>query len=57
MEKKILIPEKYGMVPCPTCNSHGYIENPNRQCCPKCKGFGFIKEESEKDTHISTKKK
>jgi hypothetical protein len=39
-------PEKYGMVACPCCNSRGYIQNPKRQCCPKCGGFGFIKKEN-----------
>ena len=45
MNNKIFSPEKYGMVICPCCNSHGYIQNPERQCCPKCGGFGFIKKE------------
>lgn len=48
-------PKKYGMVCCPTCKSHGYIQNPKRQCCPKCGGFGFIKTEAEQDTNISTR--
>jgi uncharacterized OB-fold protein len=43
-------PEKYGMVVCPSCNSHGYIQNPKRQCCSKCGGFGFIKMEAEQST-------
>jgi hypothetical protein len=40
-------PEKYGMVVCPCCGGHGYIQqNPKRHCCPRCGGFGFtIKEE------------
>lgn len=54
MDKKIFIHEKYGMVTCPSCNSHGYIHNPKRQCCPKCGGFGFIKKESEQNTNIAT---
>ncbi len=45
--------KKYGMVCCPTCKSHGYIQNPpKRQCCPKCGGFGFIKMEAEQETSI-----
>jgi DnaJ-class molecular chaperone len=52
MGEKILIPEKYGMVTCPGCNSHGYIQNPKRQPCPKCGGFGFIKKKSEQKTTI-----
>jgi DnaJ-class molecular chaperone len=52
MKKKIFKPGKYGMVICPSCYSHGYIQNPKRQCCPKCGGFGFIKMEAGKDTNI-----
>ncbi len=44
--KKNFNPENYGMRTCPLCNSHGYIWNPKRQCCPKCGGFGFIKKEA-----------
>ncbi len=49
-------PEKCNMVVCPTCNSNGYIENPKRQRCPRCGGFGFIKgvEEGKQDTNTST---
>jgi DnaJ-class molecular chaperone len=47
MAKKKLFPEKYGMVTCPSCNSHGYIQNPKRHPCPKCGGFGFIKKETD----------
>jgi DnaJ-class molecular chaperone len=54
MDKKIFIPEKYGMVTCPSCNSQGYIQKSKRQLCPKCGGFGFIKKESEQNTNIST---
>jgi DnaJ-class molecular chaperone len=54
MDKKIFIPQKYAMVTCPSCNSHGYIQNPKRQPCPKCGGFGFIKKESEQNTNIFT---
>jgi RecJ-like exonuclease len=42
------------MVICPCCYSHGYIQNPERQSCPRCGGFGFIKNEAEKDTNISS---
>ena len=42
---KSVNPEKYGMVVCSCCNSKGFIQNPQRQCCPKCGGFGFIKKE------------
>lgn len=52
MDKKTFDPEKYGMVTCPSCDSHGFIQNPKRQCCPKCGGFGFIIRETDKD--IST---
>jgi uncharacterized OB-fold protein len=54
MDKKIFNPEKYGMVICLCCNSHGYVQYPKRQCCPKCGGFGFIKKEWEKDMGTST---
>ena len=54
MERKIFISEKYGMVTCPVCNNQGYIQNPKRQRCPKCGGFGFIKKGSEQNTKIST---
>jgi uncharacterized protein YbaR (Trm112 family) len=40
-------PEKYGMVACPDCKSNGYIWNPMRQCCPNCRGFGFVRKENE----------
>jgi DnaJ-class molecular chaperone len=55
MNKKIFNPEKYGMAACQHCNSNGYIQNPKRQCCPKCGGFGFIKKEPKQDTNISTR--
>lgn len=51
MTKKIFDPEKYGMIICPCCSSKGYIQNPKRQCCPKCGGFGFVKKEAEEDTN------
>jgi len=44
---KKIDPEKYGMVVCPVCKGNGYVQNPNRQCCPKCGAFGFIKKEKE----------
>ena len=47
IRNKKVNPEKYGMVVCPVCKSKGYFQNPERQCCPKCGGFGFIKKESE----------
>jgi len=52
MNKKIFDPEKYGMTTCPSCDSDGFIQNPKRQRCPKCGGFGFIIKETDKD--IST---
>jgi uncharacterized OB-fold protein len=53
MTRKIFDPEKYGMVICLCCNNQGYIQTPERQCCPKCGGFGFIIKETEQDTNIS----
>jgi len=53
MAKKIFIPEKYGMVTCPSCNGHGYIQKSKRQRCPECGGFGFIIKESAQNTNIS----
>jgi uncharacterized OB-fold protein len=47
-------PENYGMVICPRCDSQGYIQNPERQCCPNCGGFGFIKKEAKEDMSIPT---
>jgi DnaJ-class molecular chaperone len=52
MEKKIFDPERYGMVICPSCNSEGYIQNPKRECCLECGGFGFVKRLKEKETNI-----
>jgi RecJ-like exonuclease len=40
-------PEKYAMAVCPICKSKGYVQNPKRQCCSKCGGFGFIMKEKE----------
>ena len=45
MRQKHFDPEKLGMVTCPICDSEGYVQNPKRQCCPKCGGFGFIRDE------------
>ncbi len=50
MNKRIFDPEKYGMITCPSCDSHGFIQIPKRQCCPKCGGFGFIIKETDKDS-------
>jgi len=55
MNKEIFNPEKYGMVIRPSCYGHGYFQNPKRQCCPNCGGFGYIRMEAEKDTNISTR--
>ena len=53
MAKKIFVPEKYGMMSCPSCNSQGYIQKPKRKCCPECGGFGFIiKKEMEQNAVI-----
>jgi hypothetical protein len=43
--KRILNPEKYGMLICPVCCGKGFIKGPKRQACPKCRGFGLIKKE------------
>jgi len=53
MGKKIFQPEKYGMIICSNCDGNGYIQNPERQPCPKCGGFGFVKKETEKDAKTS----
>jgi RecJ-like exonuclease len=53
MNKKIFNPEDYDMVICPCCDSHGYIQNPEHQCCPKCGGFGFVKKEAKENRNIS----
>ena len=39
-------PKKYGMILCPLCKGKGFVINPERQCCQKCGGFGYIKIES-----------
>ena len=60
--------ERYGMLVCPFCVGKGFIVYPKRQCCPKCGGFGLIKNEQSKakgslktlmrglggSTHVST---
>ena len=53
MDNKIFIAEKYGMVTCPSCNGHGYIQKSKRRRCPECGGFGFIIKESAQNTNIS----
>ncbi len=40
---KPFYPEKYGMILCPICKGKGFVINPERQCCQKCGGFGYIK--------------
>jgi DnaJ-class molecular chaperone len=46
--QRIINPEKYGMLACPDCHDTGFVQNPKRQCCPKCRGFGWIKKEAFK---------
>ena len=53
MNKKTIESEKYGMVLCPCCNGVGYIQNLERQCCPKCGGFGLVKREVQEDMNTS----
>jgi len=48
MDNRIFVPDKYGMEICSVCKSHGYIQKPKRQPCPKCGGFGFTKKETGK---------
>jgi len=52
MDKKTFC-KRYGMAICESCNSQGYIQNPERKCCPKCGGFEFVKTEPEEDMHTS----
>jgi DnaJ-class molecular chaperone len=40
-------PQRYDMALCPLCEGKGFIINPERQCCQRCGGFGFIKKETE----------
>ena len=43
---KTFDPEKHGMLLCPLCDGKGFIINPKRKCCPKCRGFGLTKKEN-----------
>ena len=52
---KTFDPEKIGMVLCPLCDGKGFTINPKRKYCQKCRGFGLIKMEVEKDTNIPTR--
>jgi hypothetical protein len=55
MDKKTFNPGKYGMIICPGCNGHGFIENhQGRDVCSKCGAFGFIKkvDESKENTEV-----
>ena len=54
MSERVFKPERYGMVICQSCNSNGYIHYPKRQCCPKCGGSGFTKNEAENDMNTFT---
>ena len=46
MDKKNFDPEKYGMIICPGCHGHGFIEDDaGRNVCLTCGGFGFIKKD------------
>ena len=47
IRNKEINPEKYGMVISPVCKSIGYVQNPKRRGCLKCRGFGFIKKDKE----------
>jgi ribosomal protein S27AE len=39
---------KYGMIICPGCHAHGFIEDhEGRNICSKCGGLGFIKKEDD----------
>jgi DNA-directed RNA polymerase subunit RPC12/RpoP len=42
---KISIPEKYGMISCPHCDSIGKLYRGEKELivCPTCGGFGAIK--------------
>ena len=53
MAKKIFNPGKYGMKGCPSCDSRGFIQNPRRQCCPECGGFGFVIKGTGQDANNS----
>jgi len=47
-------PDKIGMDLCPLCDGKGFTINPKRKRCPKCEGFGMIREETEKAGDTST---
>jgi DnaJ-class molecular chaperone len=49
MDRKVFVPEKYGMETCTQCDTQGYIHDPKRQPCPKCGGFGFTKKKPEQN--------
>jgi hypothetical protein len=53
MDRSIFDPERYGRITCPFCNSHGFILDPKRRCCPKCGGFGTIIKGTGQDTNDS----
>jgi RecJ-like exonuclease len=40
---------KYGMTQCGHCHSKGYRHNPQKNPCPICRGFGYLKDESTKN--------
>jgi hypothetical protein len=46
---KILNPEKYKMITCPSCRSTGKSSNKNKEVkvCRQCGGFRFIKREKD----------
>ena len=44
MDKKTFNPEKYGMIICPGCNGHGFIEDDEgRDVCSKCGVLDLLK--------------
>ncbi len=53
MKKRTFQPEKYGMVICPRCHGPGYIQAPEKQCCQKCGGFGYVRDEAQKEANTS----
>ena len=53
MNNKMFGTEIYGMVTCRNCDSHGFIQNPKRQSCLTCGGFGFIITGAEQDANNS----
>ena len=44
-------PKRYGMLFCLECNGNGklLIDSDVIQICPKCGGFGFVREENVPD--------